>query len=569
MRHPVRWLILVAIALILAVAAIVVFHFRSGHPAGEHITIDFFNDWVGDVTGEGTGWFAQIVEDEFNMTINYLGGDVNELFQTRQAAGDIGDLVIIAEHRLRQAANDGLLMDITYFVENRMQYYPRQFPQAVQRARGMTGNIYALPMQVSTQSPATPRISSMPPYGAFLRQDAYFAVGAPTLNVMENLLVVLSDMQMALPYTEDGHRTYGFSLYSGPEDDTILHTAAVFASLYSGMQRFSSTSFVDVANQNVESFLDDSGMYLRTLKLYFNANQMGLMDPASATQSFHEARAKFEQGSVLFSWWPWFGMPAFNTPGRVAQGIGFNFVPIMNQRIHHSTTIDPAGYNSINLVIGVGANAEDPGRIIDFIDWLASPTGHQTIVAGPEGLTWVMMDDNTPMLTDFGLRAGVHTSSFNNIDVPEDWGGGSFVQGGWHGNISLILDHYGREMNPETGFPYNPRLWSVENNGGTRLQTEWAERFGSNTPLDFVLDNNLIVTSPAVNVVMPADPANISAIRAAIRPIVEEASWRMIFAVNEAEFFQIWIDMQATAYEMGWDTVFQHDLALVREQFGF
>ena len=564
----VRWLIIIALVLALVATALAVFHFGNRHPAGEHITIEFYNDWAGDITGEGTGWFAQIVEDHFNMSIYYLSGGVNELFQERSAEGNLGDLVIIAAHRLGDAVNNGLLMDISSFVENRMPYYTSQFPQAVVRAQGLTDSgIYALPIQVSTQPPNTPRISgTMPPYGAFMRQDAYFAVGAPTLNLMENLLPVLADMQNAIPYTDAGLRTYGFSLYTGPEDDTILHTAAVFAMLYGGMDKFSSTSFIDFQNQSVESFLDDGGLYLRTLQLYFNANLVGLMDPASRTQSFQEARYKFEQGAVLFSWWPWLGMQGFNTPTREAIGVGFNFIPILNQQIHHTHSIDPAGYNRINLVIGVGADAKHPERVIDFIDWLASPEGHQTIIAGPEGLSWVLVD-GVPMLTDLGIAAGVHTGRLNDVRVPDEWGGGTFSQGAWHGNISLILDHYGREINPDTGFAYNPRLWSAQDTGGTRLQTEWTERFESNTPLDFVLDNNLMTTRPAVDFIMPQDPPEIAAIRDSIRPVIEDASWRMIFATDETEFFQIWMDMQTTANALGWTTVFEHDTNIAQSLF--
>ena len=581
MKYQIRWLAIVVVILALVVITLVVIRFRGRHPAGGQITIEFYNDWGGVSTVEGSGWFAQIIQEQFNMTINYLGSsEMEQLFQSRRAAGDLGDLIIFGTHRLREAVNEGLLMDITQLVENRMHYYPSQFPGAIDRARHLTltDSIFALPIQVSTQSSTNPNISgTVPLSGAFLRQDAYMAVGAPTLNVMENLLTVLADMQLAVPYTETGLRTYGFSLYSGLGDDTILYTAAAFATLVGGMERFSSTSFISFENQLIESFLDDSGMYLRTLKLYFDANQAGILDPASAFQSRQDVWDKFEQGAVLFSWWPWPGMQTFNTPGRVNQGIGYNFIPIMNQRIHHGynvapaspsgpNRINPSGPNRLDMVIGIGANAEHPERIIDFIDWMASPEGHQTIVAGPEGLTWVMVD-GAPALTDFGISAGVHTTRFNDIEVPAEWGGGMFNRGAWQGNITVILDHYGREMNPVTGFPYSPRLWPVENAGGTRLQTEWAARFGSNTPLDFVLDNNMIVTPPAVNFEMPMDSAEIRAMRDAIRPVLEEASWRMIFAADETEFFQIWMETQARAYEMGWSYVFEHDSAAARYLF--
>jgi len=567
-----RLLILIAFGVVVVALIVVgVIMTQRTRNNQNHITIEFYNDWAEDFTGEGTGWFAHIVHERFNMTIDYLGApEMEELFQARRAAGNLGDLIVIGTHRLRETINDGLLLDITEFVETSMPNYNAQFPGAVERARELTliDRIYALPVQVSTQSPSNPRISGpVPAHGAFLRQDVYMEIGAPVINTMEDLLWVLAEMQQALPYTDAGHRTYGFSLYRGPEDDTILHTAATFAMLYGGMDRFSSTSFVDHVERRVESFLDVDGIYYRALMLYFNANQLGILDPASAYQDWNAVWDKFAQGSVLFSWWSWLGMPTFNNPARENQGVGYNFIPIMGQRIHHDFGINPSGPNHPDLVIGVGANAQYPERIIDFIDWLASPEGNQIISAGPEGLTWHMVN-NMPVLTEFGVEAGVHTGAFRDVEVPAAWGGGSFWQGTWHGNISVHVGAYGREINPHTGVPFNPRHWpSAAHIDVTRMQTDWTAQFGSNTPLDFVLEQNMIFAPPTTDFVKPVDSPEIQTMRDAIRPVIEEASWRMVFAASEAEFVSTWNEMYAAAQALGWNYVFEHDRALAYELF--
>jgi len=570
MKHPARWIVLGVI--ILALVSITLGITRCiGNRDDGHITIDFYNDWAGSETGIATGWFAQLVDYYFNMTINHLGSpDMDELFEERSAAGDLGDIVIIGTHRLRPAIHEDLLMDITDLVAEIMPNYNTYFPDAVTRARQLSylDRVYALPMQVSTQSASSPRISGLvPANGAFMRQDAYMAVGAPDIFTMENLLTVLFDMQQAVPYTDTGRPTFGFSLYSGSEDDTILHTAAAFAQLYGGMDRFSTTSFIDYENARLESFLDTGGIYFRALKLYFDANQLGILDPDSRTQSWNDLWYKFEHGAVLFSWWSWMGMQSFNTPGRSNQGIGYNFIPITNQRIHHDSRINPSGPNHPDLVIGVGVNAQEPERLVQFIDWLASPEGHQTVIAGPEGLTWEMIGD-TPVLTDFGFAAGVHTGNFTNAEVPDAWGGGTFAQGGWQGNINMLVSRYGREINPNTGVPFNPRLWSSLGDAGvSRLDTVWTHRFDSNTPLDFVLDNNMISTPPVTGFVKPQDPPNIARMRDAICPVIVDASWQMIFAQDEGEFFNIWIEMYEEVMALGWNDVFEHDSNLAQQLF--
>jgi len=567
MNHPARWITLGLIIIALIFIALGITRCVSNRTSG-HITIDFYNDWAGHQTGVGIGWFAHIVDNQFNMTINHLGApSMEELFQERMAAGDLGDLVVIGTHRLREAIHHDLLMDITDYMTSHMPNYSTHFPQAVSRAQelSLTERIYALPLHVSTQHESSPNIFGLvPTNGAFMRQDAYMTIGAPDIFTMEDLLSVLLDMQQAIPYTDTGLRTYGFSLFSGPEDDTILHTAAAFASLYGGMDKFSTTAFIDFINERLESFLDINGIYIRTLKLYFDANQLGILDPDSRHQDWNAVWNKFEHGAVMFSWWSWLGMQSFNTPGRASQGVGYNFIPIQNQRIFHSSRINPGGPNDPDLVIGIGANTQQPERILEFIDWLASPDGTQTILAGPEGLTWEMIGD-IPILTDFGIAAGILTGVFTNVEVPDAWGSGTFAQGRWQGDITVPVSRYGREINPDTGFAFNPRLWpTITSTGISQMDMLWTNRFGSNTPLDYVLDNGKIITPPITDNVIPPDPSRISELRNEIRPIIEDASWRMIFARSESEFFDIWIEMYDTVVELGWYEIFEHDSSVAQ-----
>ena len=80
----------------------------------DFITVDVF-DSMANYQGIQSGWFAKIVKDKFNMELNIIapnvagGGDT--LFQTRSAAGDLGDLIITgcANGRLQNLVTAGLL----------------------------------------------------------------------------------------------------------------------------------------------------------------------------------------------------------------------------------------------------------------------------------------------------------------------------------------------------------------------------------------------------------------------------------------------------------------------------
>ena len=66
------------------------------------------------------------------------------------------------------------------------------------------------------------------------------------------------------------------------------------------------------------------------------------------------------------------------------------FVPIEDMQIY-SYGCYPQG-NANDLCIMIGKDAEDPQRIMDFIDWMYSPEGINASMqgSGPEGVTWEM-----------------------------------------------------------------------------------------------------------------------------------------------------------------------------------
>ncbi|GMA37276.1 hypothetical protein [Demequina litorisediminis] len=122
------------------------------------------------------------------------------------------------------------------------------------------------------------------------------------------------------------------------------------------------------------------------------------MDPESTTQNYDTLFSKFQNGQVLFSWWPWLGQSAYNTEGNTEAGKGFMIAPMDDMNVF---SYGAEAYGG-KQVLAIGSQAEDPERIAAFIDWLYSPDGtymnnSQTMgAAGPEGLTWEMGTNGEP-----------------------------------------------------------------------------------------------------------------------------------------------------------------------------
>ena len=540
-----------------------------------YIVLDFFPRSGGAPPGIFEGWFAEEIRSIFNMSINFIvdpGGDQDALFMTRSAGGDLGDFHRVSSTDLADLYTVGLIADITELVETRMPYYTSQFPAAVNRARNMVegheGRIFGVPNVASTQSPFTPTFDGVnPQHGSYMRQDAYFGIGAPPINTLDDLLPVLKQMQEYMPYTESGAPTYGFTIWQEWDGNFLMHNADRFGEMYKGYQKFYHTTyFIDPATRGYESYLDPDGIYKRALRLYFDANQMGLMDPDSPVQNWDTAWDKSVDGQFLFSWWSWFGVVGFNgVDNRADRGIGYRFMPIASQQII-SAGVNPSGDQSH---ITISPRAQEPERIADFLNWHASPAGFQFQYAGPYTLGWIM-GDNGPEVTPWGIEAGVHTTGFTDAAVPPEFGGAvepSFLRGQWP-DFSLILKWRGIEMNPETGFPYDPRLWpSAMTAGATQLEVDWSNQFGFNTPSEMLTTNGNMTVIPAFDFLVPTDPSDIEVIRTAAQPLVNSASWRMVFAANEAEFEAIWDEMIEMVFGLGWETVMEYDRAIIADYY--
>ncbi len=520
------------------------------------LTIDMFNNQA-NYQGIQSGWFAKVVKDRFNMEINIIapnvagGGDT--LFQVRSAAGELGDIVMIGSEngRLADTVKAGLLMDISDLVSK--SEYLTQYTNAIDNIKSLISSdkVYAIPSQVSTSSPLTPSEGLDLTYGPYIRWDMYTAIGSPELGTLEDLLPVLKQMQDKFPTSDSGKKTYAISLFKD-WDGNMMCLAKQPACFYGVDENGFQLLYTD---GRTESIIDDNSLYVRALKFFFSANQMGILDPDSTTHNYETLFAKYQDGQVLFSPWPWLGQAAYNTTEHKAEGKGFMIAPVKDLDIF-SYGANPLGNK---YVIGVGSKAEDPQRMVDFIDWLYSPEGvmmssSQTGgTCGPEGLTWEMKLGR-PVLTDFGKEA---FSGNAELEMPADWGGGTYKDGISQLNFQAVQNI---DINPVNNEPYNYALWdsTVEANV-TPLDTSWQTFMKANTTLDYLTQHDMFSVAAGNGYIAEAAPSEIDSLRNQIKTIIIENSWKMVFAKNEAEFNSTLKQMQETVIGLGYNQVLEFD----------
>lgn len=527
----------------------------------ETITIDVYNG-LANYMGMQEGWFAKIVRDKFNMELNIIApnvaGNGDTLYQTRTAAGDLGDLIIVDNgQQYNELVEAGLLTDASEYYET-MENVQR-FDAAVQNLNKDADGLYGFPTSVSTLKATDPSEGLDPTFGAYVRWDLYGDQGYPEIGTLEDLLPVIQKMQEDNPTTDSGKKVYGFSLFSD-WDGNMMNAGKQLVTYYG----YDESGFVlaKADGSDYQSILDSDSEYIRALKFYFQANQMGLVDPESTTQNYDTLFAKFQEGQVLFSWWPWLGQAAFNTTTNLNEGKGFMLAPIQDQKIFSYGAEVYGG----KQFIGIGSNAEDPERIAAFIDWLYSSEGvlansSQTSgSSGPEGLTWEMKDGE-PVLTEFGKQALLDGDG----DVPEEYGGGSYKDGVSALNVNTVLPI---DINPDTGFPYAYTMWeSYQNETTDPVKEDWSKNMGgAESTIGYLEENDQLLVAPGASYVAPEDSSEISTLRNQAKATIIEYSWRMVFAKDEAEFDQLLKEMQETADGLGYQTVLEFDMNNAKDQ---
>lgn len=526
------------------------------------ITVDVY-DGLANYMGIQNGWFGKVVKDKFNMELNIIapnvagGGDT--LYNTRVSGGDLGDLVVVDKgQQMDELVEGGLLLDASDYY-GAMKNVP-QYDPAVQHLNEGKEGIYGFPTSVSSLKPTEPSEGLEPTFGPYLRWDLYAKAGYPEIGTLEDLLPVLKDMQDAQPKADNGQKAYAISLFKD-WDGNMMVTAKQPATLYG----YDEMGFVlaKADGSDYQSIVDSDSQYVRALKFYYDANQMGLVDPESTTQNYDTMFTKYQNGQVLLSWWPWLGQSAYNTDANMADGKGFELAPLADQQIFSYGAEVYGG----KQILGIGSGAEDPARLAAFIDWLYSPEGvnmnsSQTgAAAGPEGLTWELGENGEPALTDFGTKVFRE----GGADVPAEWGGGAYVDGVSTLNVSTVLP---KDVNPETKFPYNYTFWpSYQEQVKNPLSEDWSARMGDATStMEYLQAKDQLVVAPGSSYTAPADDSEIEAIRSQVKASIIEHSWKMVFAKSDAEFDSLLADMQKTVDGLGYAKVLEFDMGNAKAQ---
>lgn len=515
------------------------------------LTLEIY-DKAANFQGEQTGWYGKILKDKFNIKLNIIApqvsGDANSLYQTRSASGNLGDIVIIDNSEMQDCIDAGLIMDIGDIIGNyeNLSKYKEQINLFNSTMKGVEdGSTYAIPCNMNSNGPTAfvgETVSSAPR----VPWDYYEELGCPELKNTDDLLQVLSDMQAAHPTNEDGDKAYAISLWKDWDNGTMENVRLLTP--WYGQEGKDS---ILIGNDNtIMPMTDKTGAYYKMLHFFYQANQMGLIDPDSATQDWSTVcDGKMKKKRVYLFWYNWQN-GFWNTPDHGESRENYVYAPVEDMDVYQLSD----SFYGDGRVWGVGSqvNEEKKLRIMEFLDWLCTTEGLTLQHSGQEDIIYTVNEDGSYTLTKDGENR--HTA---DIQIPDDLGGGLWTDGNNQINQWIVGS---AEKNPETGDFYETTIWksTIERNQ-TATTKEWTEKFGAVNEVEYMKEKGQLGIVPNVNIPLESDSTDIALIRSQCGDIVKDSSWRMVFASSDADFDKMWDEMCTQLNGLGWDDLVKFD----------
>ncbi|WP_026510147.1 extracellular solute-binding protein [Butyrivibrio sp. LC3010] len=525
------------------------------HKYPEFLTIDVY-DTQANTQGLQRGWFAKIVRDKFNMQLNIISTNIDDnsdaTYETMRASGNLGDIIItnVDHGRLSDLVREGLVLDMTGYLEKCDNLNKFKDQIAVTSAfAGVDGN-WAVPSEIAEYPATEPSEAIEPTNAPTIRWDLYKRAGYPKVNTLEDLLPVLRKMQNLAIQSDIGRDVYAFSLF-GDWDGAIMQNAGALASLYGyDPQEF---IMLNPETGEIQDITDSDSIYFKMLHFLFEANQMGLVDPDSPYQNYETVAAKFREGAVLYSFWPWMGESLYNSDEHLAVGKGFASIGIEDAS-YICWGNDPNGKQSFSIM--VGQTTKDPQRMVDFIDWLYSDEGTECCGSptgdfrGPRSLTWESTEDG-PILTQFGIDAFITMDE--NLEVPEEFGGGTWKEG----VSALNFKPVDMKNIDSDGVPFSYQAFDdYQEKTASSISDDWQRHYKTDkTPIEYFEEREMISVIPGTEWAAGDYPEYLKTVELQCRQTVNDYSWKMVFAESEEEFENLKETMISTLVRLGSDKV--------------
>lgn len=504
----------------------------------------YFPDSSNGGSTENVPWFDNYIAENLGIVLRSRPM-ADGILKSMIASGEIPDIVTLHPDTYKAALDAGLLLDLAQYKEQLPAIFENElYASMVEVQTDENGAMYGSRIGVGPNS-------GLVTWGA-IRWDVYAKIGYPEINTMDDLLDVAKQMQDACPTTPEGEPNYAFIMFSDWDGATPFLLANYYYTRLGYEEAYCQVCTIkNDGSEEPQAMLDDGSVYYDALKFMFKANQMGLLDPDSPTLTWEEAQARYNNGQALIAPWDWFR--SYNSLGNnYEEGIGYT--PFLANAFTYAVDADAYVGSSNGWCYGISANAENLDAALKYLNWLYSYEGLIVQLNGPEGVWWKYDESGSRVLTEDGEK------------VAKDGTGGTYEMpgGGTMSDLAATNSFNGAAVSSWAIYPGDGKYINIFRTYNSltegKLFEDWYRVYGEIDIQDYprVWDGktgNKIVKRSAAFAYTSDLSDEAKELLSAIKPVMNTASWKMIFAKDEAEFDALWKQMQKDCKELGIDQV--------------
>ena len=515
------------------------------------MTIDIYDE-AANYHGIQTGWFAKVIKDRFNLELNIIAPQVagSSIYATRAAEGNLGDLIIMDKNTFKECVGAGLIKDIgdkLPELEN-LKPYKLQIDTFNTNLGAAEGVYYGIPDQMTDTSPVS-LTAEMVYSSPQVRWDLYKAAGSPKVENLDGLLDLLAKIHEIHPTNDAGDPAYPISLWPDWDNNDNMSGPANVVQLTTWYGDKVKGAAILKPDNTFTKITDKTAGYYMITKFINKAYQMGLVDPESFEQDWNSVCSKISAGQIDLIWYNW-EIGFWNSQERMNNGTAFQVIPLEDGLFY----ADADSYYGSTRAWGVGSKVEGEkyDRVMELIDWLASPEGLAYQHCGIEGFTYEVNEKGKyNQINDNALM--------DNLPVPEEFGGGGYQDGNNAINQWLCASIC---TNPATGETYDVKFWEtyIEKNM-TDMKREWMAHFDAENSVDWMKKNGKLLASPNVSVALEVDTNDITLIRNDINKVLCKYTWQMFAAETDEDFEALWDKMDKEMEGLDYNTLYEFDCA--------
>jgi len=511
--------------------------------------------------GRQTDEVMQELEKRLGVEIEFINQNADR-FKLMMASRELPDIMVVFDQDYKQLIEGDLILPLDELVQSKGKDIAKN-AEALDYYRNYvssdTGKLYLLPMQVG----ATKEMVANVPYadygaGYLTRWDYYKELGFPTIASPDDLLNVLKEMQEKHPTTADGKKVYGVSSFVD-KAGWGLWPFYIQMSLSQGYMEGAGNYLIDADNNFYNFLANEEGAFWDSMKFFFKANQMGLLDPESFIQNldqYHNKQTNLQVLSGIGAWW----QAGANEALANVQDAGFVTIPMENNYIY-KTNVSVIG--KAGRAFAIAKNAKNPEKAMEVLNYLYSNEGMNLLSRGIQGKHWDVTD-NKPAFLDSFVKARVNPDEAEKMGVTK---------------YALIYGLSDYTVNSDEGVAFD--LNSESSIKGTEWKPyhlDYAKHYGGEYPGDAIekmadqgkIKISLFDTSGGVAVGTPPD--DIKRIDDSIKDYMWKAMPKVVLAKSEADYETEKTNVINELNKMGldkskayWDQVWAESIARVKK----